>query len=298
MKIGVTGSRGLIGSELVRALTKDGHEVIRYNRAQPPSLDGFDVVVHLAGENIAGRWTAKKKERIRESRVNGTRALCEVLTRLARRPKVLVCASATGYYGDRRSELLTEDSAPGTGFLAEVCRAWEAATEPAARAGIRVVNLRFGAVLSAQGGALAKMLPPFRLGLGGVIGNGRQFWSWVALDDAVGAIQHVIRRESLTGPVNVVSPRPVTNREFTKTLGRVLRRPTIFPLPAFAARLVFGEMADAALLASVRVEPARLMATNYRFRFPELAPALTGQARESRAMKRPRSSARAGSVCE
>jgi uncharacterized protein (TIGR01777 family) len=235
----------------------------------------MEAVVHLAGENIAsGRWTAARKARIRSSRVMGTRTLCETLARLSQPPKVLVSASAIGYYGDRGAEPLWENSAFGTGFLAEVCRAWEEATQPAVQKGIRVVLLRIGIVLSPAGGALAKMLIPFQLGLGGVIGSGNQYMSWIALDDVAGVIAHALVTDTLQGPVNAVAPYPVTNREFTKTLGRVLRRPTVFPLPGFAARLAFGEMADALLLASTRVEPKRLLATQYVFRYPELEDAL------------------------
>jgi uncharacterized protein (TIGR01777 family) len=206
--------------------------------------------------------------------VDGTRNLCDVLARLPHPPKVLVCASAIGLYGNRGAEIQTEESASGTGFLADVCREWEAATEPASRADIRVVNLRFGMVLSPAGGALQKMLLPFRLGMGGRIGDGRQFTSWIALDDAVGAIHHALCQESVRGPVNAVAPEPVSNAEFTRTLARVLRRPTLLPVPAFAARLVFGEMADALLLAGARVIPARLQGSGYRFRFPDLESAL------------------------
>lgn len=295
MKIMVTGSSGLIGSALVPLLTTGGHQVTRLVRTQPKSgagveemqwdpstgridpvgLEGADAVVHLAGENIAsGRWTPEQKAKIRESRVQGTRVLCEALNQLTHPPKTLLCASAIGYYGDRGEELLQETSPPGTGFLAEVCRAWEAATAPAKEKGIRVVHLRFGMVLSTTGGALAKMLLPFKLGVGGIVGNGRQYWSWVALDDTIGAIHHALMTETLHGPVNVVAPHPVTNYEFTKTLGRVLNRPTLFPVPAFAARLAFGEMADALLLASTRVAPTQLSATGYVFRYPELEGAL------------------------
>lgn len=277
MRIAVTGSHGLIGSALVPALEAAGHQVIRVARhdvgfAVP---QGSDAVVHLAGENIAaGRWTPAKKAAIRDSRVTGTRRLCEALAQLAPRPRVLVCASAVGIYGSRGEEVLTEESRPGAGFLAEVARAWEQAADPAQRAGIRVVSLRFGMVLSPRGGALAKMLLPFRLGLGGPIGSGRQYWSWVALEDVVGVVPHVLGAEDVRGPVNVVSPQAVTNREFTTALGRALRRPTIFPVPAFAARLVFGEMADELLLASARATPTILTATRYRFRGHELGPAL------------------------
>jgi uncharacterized protein len=250
--------------------------VVLYKRApqSSPIEEGLDAVVHLAGEPIAGRWTGKKKQRIRDSRLNGTRQLCKTLANLKRPPRVLVSASAIGYYGNRGTEPLHEDSPAGTGFLADVCRGWEAATGPAAEAGIRVVNLRFGIVLSGDGGALAKMLLPFRMGVGGIVGDGRQFWSWVAIEDVIGAIQHTLSTEWAHGPMNVVSPNAVTNQEFTKTLGRVLRRPTIFPMPGLAARVVFGEMAEALLLASARVQPIRLEGSGYRFRFPALETAL------------------------
>lgn len=293
MNILVSGSHGLIGSALVPFLTAGGHQVTRLSRSTTgaaestlqwdpdadriptPALDGLDAVVHLAGESIAsGRWTAEKKARIRDSRVNGTRLLCEALAQLANPPKVLVSASAIGFYGDRGDTVVTESSRPGTDFLAHVCRDWEAATEPARARGIRVVNLRFGMVLSPAGGALAKMLTPFRLGAGGVIGDGHQYMSWIALDDVVGAIHHALITASLQGPVNAVAPHPVTNRQFTKTLGHVLRRPTLFPMPAFAARVMFGEMADALLLASTRVEPGQLQTTGYPFGYPELEDAL------------------------
>ncbi|MCI0423349.1 MAG: TIGR01777 family oxidoreductase, partial [Acidobacteria bacterium] len=241
----------------------------------PADLEGTDAAIHLAGENIAAkRWTPAQKAKIRDSRVSGTRLLAESLARLARQPKVLVCASAIGYYGDRSDERLNEDSAPGSGFLAETCRDWEAAAKPAIDRGIRVVQLRLGLVLASHGGALAKMLPPFRLGIAGIIGSGQQYMSWIALDDLVAAVSYVLSNEGLRGPVNVVAPDAVTNHEFTKTLGRVLRRPTVFPMPAFAARLAFGEMADGLLLSSTRVEPQRLLASGFRFRFPELKAAL------------------------
>ena len=293
MKILVTGSTGLIGSALVPHLGDDGHAVTRLLRSRvspgekgilwdiqsgtldPAPLEGFDAVVHLAGENIgAGRWSLTRKAIIRDSRVKGTRLLSETLARLEQPPKVLVCASAMGFYGDRAEEILNEESSGGTGFLPDLCREWEAASEPAAEKGIRVVHLRIGLVLSAQGGALKKMLPPFKMGVGGRLGSGKQYMSWIALDDLVGVIEHVIRNDTLAGPVNAATPNPVTNQEFTKTIGRVLGRPTVFPVPSFAVRLLFGEMGDALLLASARLEPARLAASGFAFRYPELEPAL------------------------
>ena len=287
MKILVTGASGLVGSALAPFLEAGGHEVARLGRSAPAdgdvrwdpdagvldagALEGFDGVVHLAGENIAsGRWTEARKRRIRESRVNGTQLLAATLAGLERPPRVLVSASAIGFYGDRGGEELTEGSPAGLGFLSEVCREWEAATEAAEGKGIRVAHARLGVVLSKDGGALAKMLTPFRLGAGGNIGNGRQYMSWITLDDTAAAIGHLLAAESAAGAVNVVAPAPVTNGEFTRTLGRVLRRPTLFPMPGFAARLAFGEMADALLLASTRVKPARLMESGYAFRHGSL----------------------------
>ena len=276
MRILITGSSGLIGSKLVSLLKAERHEVICYKRTAKQSTieEGLDAVVHLAGEPITGRWTAKKKARIRESRLGGTRQLCEALAKLKRPPRVLVSASAIGYYGDCGTEPLNEDNPPGVGFLADVCRGWEAATLPAVEAGIRVVNLRLGVVLSRDGGAFAKMLWPFRMGIGGIVGNGRQFWSWVAIEDVIGAIQHALNTEWVRGPMNVVSPNAVTNREFTKTLGRALGRPTVLPMPAVMARVIFGEMAKALLLGSTRVQPTRLEGSGYAFRFPNLATSL------------------------
>ena len=289
MKILVTGATGLVGSALIQSLTSSGHSVVRLVRSQASpdrsdvrwdpnagtidkaGLEGLDAVVHLAGENIAeGRWNEEKKRRIRDSRVKGTRLLCETIAQLERPPKVLVSASAIGYYGDRGDEVLREDSKPGTDFLSDVCREWEAATEPAKQKGIRVVNLRIGVVLSSAGGALAKMLTPFQLGVGGKLGNGEQYISWITLDDLIGVIYYTLTNDALSGPVNAVAPNPVTNLEFTKSLGRVLSRPTIFPMPAFAVRLAFGEVADALLLSSTRVQPARLQENGYQFKYPEL----------------------------
>jgi uncharacterized protein (TIGR01777 family) len=289
-KILVSGSSGLIGAALLPALQSSGYEVTRlvrgaasgkgrigWNPARPlapESVSGFDAVVHLAGESIVGRWTEAKKRRIRESRVQGTRNLAEAFAAAPLRPPLLVSASAIGYYGDRADETLREDSSSGDGFLPEVCREWEVAAEPAAKAGIRTVQMRFGLVLSASGGALQKMLLPFRMGVGGNMGTGRQWWSWVDIDDLVGAVQHVIKTEALQGPVNVVAPTPVRNAEFTKALASVLSRPAIFPMPAFAARLVFGQMGDELLLASQRVEPVKLTASGYVFQKPDLRAAL------------------------
>ena len=229
----------------------------------------------MAGESIAeGRWTDEKKKRIRESRVKGTKLLGDAIANLTQPPKIFICASAIGYYGNRGDEVLNEASAPGDDFLAKVCVEWEEATSLAAEKGIRVVKARFGVILDKNGGALAKMLPPFRMGLGGRVGSGKQWMSWIALDDVVGALEFVLENSALTGPVNFVAPRPVTNAEFTKALGKALSRPTIFPIPAFGVRLVFGEMADALLLASQRVQPERLTAAGYAFRFSELEKAL------------------------
>ena len=285
MRIAVTGSSGLVGSALVSSLENTGHDVVRLKRPDHWDLEtrtvntsafsGANAVVHLAGENIAsGRWTAARKARIRDSRTIGTKLIAETISRIDPPPHVLVSASAIGYYGDRGDELLREDSPSGTGFLADVCRQWESATDAATRKGIRVVHLRIGLVLSAKGGAMAKMLLPFKFGVGGKIGSGHQYWSWISLDDLCAVIVHCIDASGLHGPVNGVSPSPVTNLEFTKTLGRVLGRPTIFPLPAFAARLVLGEMADALVLSSARVEPSKLIASRFVYKNKELEPTL------------------------
>jgi len=238
-------------------------------------LAGIDAVVHLAGESIAeGRWTSERKRRILESRQKGTHLLAETIAGLPEPPSVMVSASAIGYYGDRGNELLTEESEPGTMFLSGVCKEWEAAAQPAREAGVRVVHPRFGIVLSTEGGALGTTLPIFKLGGGGKIGSGRQYWSWVTLDDVVGAIVHAIKMDTLSGPVNVVAPDPPTNAEYTRVLGRVLGRPTFFAVPAPAIRIVLGGMADNLLLASARVEPAKLEETVYEYRHPELEGAL------------------------
>ncbi len=293
LRVAVTGSTGLVGSALVPFLTTGGHDVVRVLRRPPRAgetavqwdpdadsidaqgLEGLDAAVHLAGASVAGgRWTVESKARILDSRVRGTRLLAEALARRQRPPKTLISASAIGYYGDRGSEELREDSRPGSGFLAEVCREWEAATEPAEHAGIRVVHLRIGVVLSPAGGALASMLTPFRLGAGGRLGAGTQYMSWIAIDDVLGAILHVMHNPTLRGPVNAVSPAPVTNAEFTRVLARVLGRLAILPIPVSAVRLAFGEAADEVLLASARVEAAQLEASSYRFRYPDLKVAL------------------------
>ena len=292
MRILISGGSGLVGSELIPFLTTGGHQVSKLVRAEPKNereirwqpdagqidasrLEGFDGVVHLAGDNIAsGRWTAAKKQTIRDSRVKSTMLLCEALARLASPPKTLVCASATGFYGARGDELLDEESRSGTGFLADLCRDWEASAAAAREKGIRVVHLRIGIVLTPKGGALKSMLTPFNLCVGGVFGSGRQYWSWITIDDLTGAIRHALFTERLSGPANAVTQNPVTNREFTKALGKVISRPTIFPMPAFAARAVLGEMADELLLASARVMPKRLVETGYTFAYPELEGAL------------------------
>ena len=292
MNVLVSGSSGLIGSGLISSLRAEGHQVrllLRTPSQEPDTaswnpedgrfeadaFDGTDAVVHLAAEGIAGaRWTPARKVRIRDSRVDGTRKLSQALARLESPPRVLVAASAIGFYGDRGDELLNESAPQGVGFLPDVCQAWEAAAAPARERGVRVVHLRIGVVLSASGGALTKMLLPFRLGVGGVLGSGKQFMSWIALDDLLGIVLHVLTHESISGPVNAVAPHPVTNHGFTKTLGRVLRRPTIFPLPAFGVRVLFGEMGDALLLESTRVEPAALRASTFTFAYPLLEDAL------------------------
>lgn len=292
----LAGASGLLGSALVPFLTAGGHKVTRLVRGDvedptteihwdPASgvidaeaLEGFDAVVHLGGANIAdGRWSESRKAEISSSRIDGTSLLARTLAGLESKPSVFIVASAIGIYGDRGDEVLHEDSQAGSGFLPDVCRAWEAAAAPAQNAGIRVVQLRLGAVLSAAGGALKKMLTPFKLGVGGKIGTGRQHMSWIAIDDVLGIVHHALYSDDLAGPVNAVAPRSVSNLEFTKTLGRVLRRWTIAPLPAFAARIAFGEMADAVLLASADVRPQRLQDHGYEFLQPDLEGTLRRQ---------------------
>ena len=290
MRVLISGGSGLIGAALIPAIELRGSAVTRLVRASesrhgelawdpaqplhPELVSGFHAVIHLAGEPVAARWTEAKKKRIRDSRVLGTGHLCKALANAPKPPHVLISASAIGYYGDRSEEIVREDSPCGTGFLPEVCREWEAATKPAADAGIRTIQIRIGIVLAAQGGALKKMLPPFRMGLGAQIGNGRQWMSWIHVQDLVGAILHGIDSESVEGPVNLVAPEPVRNSEFTRTLAKVLSRPAILRMPGFAARLLFGEMADEVLLAGQRVEPARLVASGYQFRYRDLRGAL------------------------
>jgi uncharacterized protein (TIGR01777 family) len=287
----VSGVSGPIGAALLPSLEEQGIEVVRLVRGTAASprqiswsplapipltaVSAFDAVIHLAGESIVGRWTEVKKKAIRESRVAGTRSLTTALANTDAKPKVFVCASAIGFYGNHGDEILDEDSPSGQGFLPEVCREWEQASRIAADAGIRTVNMRIGLVLSPKGGALAKMLTPFKLGLGGRLGSGRQWWSWIHVDDIVGAIHHAMETESLSGPINLVAPNPLRNSDFTKTLATVLRRPALFPVPEFALHAAFGRMAaEELLLSSQRVKPGKLEQTGYAFRFPELRRAL------------------------
>lgn len=294
MKIVVSGSTGVIGSPLVEALKQRGDEVVRLVRRPQAAgggalhwdpergtidragLEGVDAVIHLAGENVFGRWSPAKKQRIRDSRVQGTRVVSEALAALTNRPAVLLAASAIGYYGDQGDTPLTERSRPpaGSDFLAEVARDWEAASASAARAGVRVVNLRFGVVLTPSGGALGKMLPPFRLGLGGTVGSGNQYVSWIELGDLIRAILHLLERSDLSGPVNMTAPAPVTNRELATALGRVLHRPSGVPVPAFALKLAFGAEGAEMLQSGQRVLPERLVASGFKFRFQTIEPAL------------------------
>jgi hypothetical protein len=287
----VSGVSGPIGAALLPSLDARGAQVIRLVRGAarasgqiswdplvpvlPEAASGFDAVIHLAGESIVGRWTDAKKRAIRESRMLGTRSVATALAQAGKKPRVFICASAIGFYGSRGEEFLDEGSPTGQGFLPEVCREWEQASRIASDAGIRTANVRIGLVLSEKGGALPKMLTPFRLGLGGRLGSGRQWWSWIHVGDIVGATHHVIETESLSGPVNLVAPNPVTNNEFTQILATVVRRPALFPVPEFALCIAFGRMAaEELLLSSQRVKPGKLEASGYKFRFPELRGAL------------------------
>jgi len=290
MKVAVTGASGLIGSVLVGALEKEGYEVIKLVRRKPQRADerewhpgdepnpalfeDVDAVVHLAAETIKGWWTRGKKERILDSRVRGTEMIAKSIAATQHRPRVFVSASGIGYYGHRKDEVLTEESESGKGFLAELARLWERATRPAQEAGVRTVLLRNGMVLSGHGGALQAMVPSFRMGMGGPVANGKQYWPWITLDDMVRVIVFAIENESLSGPVNVCAPQQTTNREFTRALGRVMHRPTIFPLPSVVVTLVLGEMGQEALLTSTRAEPAKLKAAGFSYRYPEIEPAL------------------------
>ena len=288
-RILISGTSGLIGSALVPALESGGYEVARLVRGSaksrtdlawdpmrdvsPVLVSGCDAVIHLSGENVAGRWTAEKKRKIRESRVVSTRSLAWAIAKAEEPPRTFVCASAIGYYGNRGDEVLTEDSAPGAGFLPEVCREWEAATHVGI-AGVRVANMRFGIVLTREGGALKEMLLPFRLGLGGKIGSGRQWWSWIHIDDVVSAIMQILQVESVRGAVNMTAPNPMTNTKFTRVLASAMKRPAILSVPGFAAKLAFGEFAEEGMLASARVVPKKLEESGFEFRYPELQSAL------------------------
>jgi hypothetical protein len=274
MNISISGASGFIGRHLMKSLAQAGHSLRALSRHTPPaeSLREADAIIHLAGEPVAQRWTAAAKQRILDSRVVGTRNLVEALAALPRRPEALICASAIGYYGSRGDEVLTESSAPGSGFLPEVCVAWEREALAAEAFGIRVVRVRTGVVLDANGGALVRMLPPFRMGLGGRLGSGRQWMSWIHLEDLAALFQFAVESQ-VRGPLNAVAPNPVTNSDFTRELAHALRRPAVFPVPEFALKMLFGEMADV-LLASQRVAPAAAEAAGFRFRFPQLAPAL------------------------
>lgn len=290
MKVLVTGSTGMVGSALTPYLQSQGITVIPLVRdaskgsgihwdpaagtIDKSKLDGFDAVVHLAGESIQGKWNKTKKAKIRDSRVKGTQLLCEALAAQKTPPRVFISASASGYYGDRGSEILREDSGPGSGFLPDVCVGWENASEPLAAKAVRTVHLRFGIVLGANGGALKEMLPPFKKGAGARVGSGKQYYSWVALDDVARMIHHALQTDSLQGPVNAVTPNPVTNEEFTKALAGVLQRPAIAIIPAFVVRIVFGEMGNALLLASARMDASKVIASGFVLHYPEIAGAL------------------------
>jgi hypothetical protein len=292
MRILISGASGLIGGALRPALVADGHSTaalvrrpaagdqVQWDPAcslDPRAIEQFDAIVHLAGKNIAGRWTDKFKREVRESRVQGTRTLATAAAESFRQtgnPRIFVAASAIGFYGDRGDEELTEASPRGAGFLADVCQEWEDAAASAAEAGVRVVHLRIGVVLTKDGGALRAMLPAFRFGLGGPVGDGRQYMSWVTLADVVGAFQFALTNNQVTGPANIVAPQPVRNREFVSALGAALHRPAVFPLPAFVVKALFGEMGESLLLASARVEPTQLLTSGFQFAHPDLTDAL------------------------
>lgn len=295
--VAVTGSTGMIGSALIDSLRKDGHRIRRLVRGAPPAgspdvswepnegildpaaLDGVDAVVHLSGENIGQRWTAEVRRKLRESRVRSTRLLSAAIASLDTRPRVMIVAGGVGIYGDRGDEILVEESATGTDFLAELGREWESAADPARRHGIRVVNGRFGVVLSPDGGALQRLLLPFRAGLGGPIGTGKQWMSWISRTDLVRAIRFALNEPQLAGAVNMASPNPVRNEEFARTLAGVLHRPAIFRVPATALRLAYGEMAEATLLASQRLQPAKLERARFTWLHPDLRTALEAELR-------------------
>jgi uncharacterized protein len=291
MRILISGSSGLVGTDLKNFLITEGHDVYSLvRRSTKPKeifwdpensklnlgeIEGFDAVIHLAGENIANkRWTKKQKEKISETRIQGTKLLSESLAQLNKAPKVFICASAIGFYGERSEESLDEESRPGKGFLAETCIAWEAACQAAVKKGIRTINLRIGVILSSKGGALAKILPVFELGLGGSLASGKQYMSWIALDDVIGAIYFLLHREDISGPVNLCSPNPIRNSELSKTLAKVLFRPAILPVPGFLMKLLLGQMAEELLLVSSKIYPKKLKEAAYQFLYPDLEPAL------------------------